>query len=99
MFHSGQACTVSQSAQSESEHFLGNKLYQQKLQHGSKPMQTLEIHFSAAITTVACLMGPKVYVRLRDEYLDEELTSFFDQVHRRQLEGSGERQINVLSTL
>lgn len=115
-----------------------------------------EFVFTAAVTAVASLMGPKVYVRLREEYPEpvnifticmaepgagksqafrmaiidplmalgppmsnilvdeytrrglfrhlqqnggrgllayEELTSFFDQVHRRQLEGSGERQM------
>lgn len=122
----------------------------------AKSRNTLpEFVFIAAVTTVACLMGPKVYVRLRHEYPEpvnlfaicmaepgagksqafrmliidplmslgsmsnilvdeytrrglfrhlqqnsgrgllayEELTSFFDQVHKRQLEGSGERQM------
>lgn len=123
----------------------------------AKSRNTLpEFIFTAALTTVAALMGPKVYVRLRKEYPEpvnlfticmaepgagksqafrmsiidpimslgsplsnilvdeytrrglfrhlqqnsgrgllayEELTSFFDQVHRRQLEGSGERQM------
>ena len=123
----------------------------------AKSRNTLpEFVFTAALTTVAAIMGPKVYVRLRKEYPEpvnlfticmaepgagksqafrmsiidplmslggpmsnilvdeytrrglfrhlqrnygrgllayEELTSFFDQVHRKQLEGTGERQM------
>lgn len=119
----------------------------------AKSRNTLpEFVFAAAITAVAALMGPNVFVRLREEYSEpvniytvimaepgagksqafrlavidplesmqhfliddytrkglfrhlqrtsgrgllayEELTQFFEVVHKRQLEGTGERQI------
>lgn len=155
----GQARSVSQAAQNVPfpwEQAVPSEVAEW-FQAYAKSRNTLpEFVFTAAITTVASIMGPKVYVHVRDEYPEpvnlfticmaepgagksqafrmsiidplmslgypmcnilvdeytrrglfrhlqqnsgrgllayEELTSFFDQVHRRQLEGSGERQM------